>query len=115
MELSSPTHKWFVMSIFLKKSPKNICLYMIFNWLSVSFRYAVTLRDDLMFSLCCLSNRGLLCSSLIKELHLNGGILAGCKFIVMKCCLMNKEKALRSVLAMTHVNVIKLDILCFKI
>ena len=36
------------------KSPKNICLYMIFDWLSVSFRYAVKLRDDLMFSLCCL-------------------------------------------------------------
>ena len=65
------------------KSPKNICLYMIFDWLSVSFRYAVKLRDELMFSLSCLSNRGLLCGSLSKELHLNGGILAGCKFIVM--------------------------------
>ena len=88
---------------------------MIFDRLSVSFRYAVKLRDDLMFSLCCLSNRGLLCGSLSKELHLNGGILAGCKFIVMKFCLMNKEKALRSVLAITHVYVVKVDILCFKI
>ena len=68
-----------------------------------------------MFSLCCLSNRGLFCGSLSKELHLNGGIQAGCKFIVMKFCLMNKEKAPRSVLAITHVYVVKLDILCFKI
>ena len=37
------------------KSPKSICLYMTFAWLSDSFRYAVKLRDDLMFSLCCLS------------------------------------------------------------
>ena len=73
------------------KSPKNICLYMIFDWLSVSFRYAVKLRDDLIFSLCFISNQGLLCGSLSKELHLNGGILADCKFIVMKFCLMNKE------------------------
>ena len=29
-------------------------------------------------------------------------MLAVCKFIVMKLCLMNKEKALRSVLAITH-------------
>ena len=49
-----------------------------------------------MFSLCCLSNRVLLCGSPSKELLLNGRILAGCKFIVMKFCLMNKEKALRS-------------------
>ena len=75
---------------------------MIFYWLSVSFRYAVKSRDDLMFSLCCLSNRGLLYGSLSKELHLNGGILAGCKFIVMKFCLMNKEKALRPVPVITH-------------
>ena len=61
---------------------------MIFDWLSVSFRYAVKLRDDLMFSLCCLSNPGQLCGSLSKELHLNGGILATCKFIVMIFCLM---------------------------
>ena len=88
---------------------------MIFDWLSVSFRYAVKLRDGLMNSLCCLSNQGLLCGSLSKELHLNGGILAGCKFIVMKFCLMNKKKVLRSVLATTHVYVVKLDILCFKI
>ena len=97
------------------KSPKNICLYMIFDWLSVAFRYAVKLRDDLMFSLCCLSNRGLFCGSPSKEPLLNGRILAGCKFIVMKFCLMNKEKALKSVLAITHVYVVKLDILCFKI
>ena len=68
-----------------------------------------------MFSLCCLWNGGLLCGSRSKELHLNGGILAGCKFIVMKFCLMNKEKALMSVLAITYIYVVKLDILCFKI
>ena len=68
-----------------------------------------------MFSLCCLSNRGLLCGSLSKELHLNGGILAGCRFIVMKFCIMNKEKALRSVFAVIHVYVVKLDILYFMI
>ena len=94
------------------KSPKNICLYMIFGRLLVSFRYAVKLKDDLMFILCCLWNRGLLCGSLSKELHLNRGIMAGCKFIVMKFCLMNKE--LRSVLAITHVYVVKLDSLGFK-
>ena len=69
---------------------------MIFDWLSVSFRYAVKLRDDLMFRLFCLSNRGLLCGSLSNELHLNEGILAGCKFIVVEFCLTNKEKALRA-------------------
>ena len=42
-------------------------------------------------------------------------MLAGCKFIVMKFFLMNKEKALRSVLAVTHVYVVKFDILSFKI
>ena len=43
-------------------------------------------------------------------------MLAGCKFIVIKLCLMNKEKALRSVLAVTHVYVVvKFDILSFKI
>ena len=68
-----------------------------------------------MFSLCCLSNRGLHCGGLSKELLLNGRILAGCKFIVMKFCLLNKEKAPRSVLAITHVYVVKLDIVCFKI
>ena len=68
-----------------------------------------------MFSLCYLSNPGLFCGSLSKELHLNGRILAGCKFIVMKFCLMNKKKALRSVLAITHIYVVKLDMLCFKI
>ena len=92
------------------ESPKNICLYMIFDWLSVSFRFTIKLRDNLMFSLCCLSNRGLLCGSLSKELHLNGGKLAGCKFIVMKFCLMNKEKALSSVLAITRLYVVKFDI-----
>ena len=35
-------------------------------------------------------------------------MLTGCKFIVMTFCLMNKEKALRSVLAMTTVYVVKL-------
>ena len=30
-------------------------------------------------------------------------MMAGCKFIAMKFCLMTKEKALRSVLAITHV------------
>ena len=52
---------------------------------------------------------------LSNELHLNGGMVAGCEFIVMKFCLMNKEKALRSVLAITHVYVVKIDIVCFKI
>ena len=42
-------------------------------------------------------------------------MLACCKFIVMKFCLMNKEKALRSVLAITHVFVVKFDILCCEI
>ena len=32
--------------------------------------------------------------------------LAGCKFIVMKLCLKNKENVLRSVLAITHVYVV---------
>ena len=41
----------------------------------------------MMFSLCCLSNRELLCGILSKGLYLNGWILAGCKFIVMKFCL----------------------------
>ena len=49
------------------------------------------------------------------ELHLNGGILAGCKFIGMEFCPMNREKALKSLLAITHVHVVKLDILCFEI
>ena len=106
--------KRYTAKAFLK-SPKNICLYIIFDWLSVSFRYAVKLRDDLMYSLCYLWNRGLLCGSLSKELHLKRWILAGCKFIVMKFCLMNKEKALRSVLAITHIYFVKLDTLCFKI
>ena len=30
------------------------------------------MMDELMFSLCCVSNRGLLCGSLSKELHLDG-------------------------------------------
>ena len=66
--------------------------------------------DELLFSLCCVSNRGLLSGSLSKELHLDGGMLPGFKFIVMKFCLMNKEKAHRSVLAITHVYVVKFDI-----
>ena len=36
------------------------------------------------------------------ELHLGGWMLDGCKFIVMNFCLMNKGKALRSVLAISH-------------
>ena len=56
-----------------------------------------------MFSLCCVSNLGLLCGSLSKELHLDGGMLAGCKFVVRKFCLMNKEKVHRSVLAITRI------------
>ena len=74
------------------KSSKNICLYMIFDWISVSFRYAVKWGDYLMFSLCCLSNRGLLYGSLSNELHLNGGMLAGCKFIILKFSLKIKRK-----------------------
>ena len=70
-----------------------------------------------MSSLCCVPKRGLLCDSLnsdkVKlnvrsgeqwylpdsssmknvELHLDGWMLAGCKCIVKKYCLMNKEKA----------------------
>ena len=42
-------------------------------------------------------------------------MLADCKFIVMNFCLMTKEKALWSVLAVTHVYVYKFDILSFKI
>ena len=68
-----------------------------------------------MISLCCLLNRRLICGSLSKELHLGGGVLAGCRFIVMKFCLLNKKKELWSLLAITHVYVDKLDILCFKI
>ena len=33
-------------------------------------------------------------------------MLAGCKFFVIKFCLMNKEKVLGSVLAITHVYVV---------
>ena len=62
---------------------------MIFDWLSVSFRWAVQL-DELMLILCCVSNPELLCDSLSKELHLEGRILTGCKFIVLKVCLRNK-------------------------
>ena len=68
-----------------------------------------------MCSLCCVSNRELLCCSPSKELHLNGWMLAGFEFIVMKFCLMNKEKAPRSVLAITPVYVVKFNILSFKI
>ena len=42
-----------------------------------------------------------------------GWMLVGCKFIVMKICLMNKEQVLKSVLNITHVYVVNLDILCF--
>ena len=48
-------------------------------------------------------------------MHLDGGMLAGCQFIVMKLCLMNKETVLESMLTITHVYVVKFDILCFKI
>ena len=71
--------------------------------------------DELMFSLCCVWNHGLLCGSLNKELHLEGGMLAGCKCIVMKFRFINEEKALRFLLAITHVYVVKFDILCNKI
>ena len=45
--------------------------------------------------------------SSLKFVYLPCGITfgwmdAGCKFIVMKFCLMNKEEALRSVLAIRH-------------
>ena len=33
-------------------------------------------------------------------------MLAGCNFFVMKFCLMNKKKVLRSVLVITHVYVV---------
>ena len=59
------------------KSSKDICLYNIFDWLSVSSRYT-----ELMFSLCCIWNRGLLCGILSKELHLDGGMLAGCRLVL---------------------------------
>ena len=59
--------------------------------------------DELMHSLCVL-NLELLPK---QELHLERRMLAGCKFFVMKFCLMNKEKVLRSVLAITHVYVVK--------
>ena len=68
-----------------------------------------------MHSLCRVSNHKLHLCSLSKELHLERRMLAGCKFIVMKFCLMKKEKALRSVLAIIHVYVVTFDILCFKI
>ena len=83
------------------KSSKNICVYTMFDWLSVSFMYAVKLRLVLWMS--CLSNRGLLCG----RLHFDGVMLPGCEFIVMKFFLMNKEKALRSMLAITHVYVVR--------
>ena len=68
-----------------------------------------------MLSLCCVSNPELLCDSLSKELHLEGMMLTGSKFIFMKVCLRNKVNALRSVLVITQVYVVKFDILCFKI
>ena len=43
--------------------------------------------DELLFSLCSVLNHGLLCGSLSKELHLNGRMLAGYKFIDMKFAL----------------------------
>ena len=71
--------------------------------------------DELMHSLCRVSNPKLHLSSLSKELHLERRMLAGCKFIVMKFCLMNKEKALRPVLASYTYMLLRFDILCFKI
>ena len=68
-----------------------------------------------MHNLCCDSNPELHCGSLSNGLHLERGMLASCKFIVMKFCLMNKEKALKSELAVTHVYVVKFDSLCFTI
>ena len=47
-----------------------------------------------------------MCFDLSKDLHLERRMLAGCTFFVMKFCLMNKEKVLRSVLAITHVYVV---------
>ena len=70
--------------------------------------------DELMSSQCCVLNPELLCGSPSKELHLEGGMLACCKCIVTKCCLMNKETALTTVLAITHVYVVKFDIICFE-
>ena len=66
-----------------------------------------------MFRLFCLLNQSLFCGSQSKELYLDGGMLAGFRFIAMEFCLMNKENVLRSVLAITHVHV--LDTLCFNI
>ena len=42
----------------------------------------------------CFELWAVFCDSLTEELHLNGWMLAGCKIIVMKICLMNKWKAL---------------------
>ena len=42
-------------------------------------------------------------------------MLAGCKFIVMKLCLKNKENVLRSVLAITHVYVVTFYIMLLDI
>ena len=53
--------------------------------------------------------------SLSKELHFDGGMLAGCNSIAMKFRLMNNEKALRSLLAITQVYAVKFDILRFEI
>ena len=58
--------------------------------------------DKLMFNLCCLSNRGLLCGSLSKRLHLDRVMPAGCKFIVMKVCLMNKEREHSDLCLLSH-------------
>ena len=70
----------------------------------------------LSLHVCCILNRGLLCGSLgIGKIKLDfngitfGWMDAGCKFIVMKLCLMNKENALDTYY------VVKLYIICFKI
>ena len=39
-----------------------------------------------MFSLCCVSTPELLCGGLNKDLHLEEGMPAGCKFIVIHYC-----------------------------
>ena len=68
--------------------------------------------DELMHSLCCVLKLELLPK---PGTTFRTKMLAGCKFFVMKLCLMNKEKVLRSVLAITHVYVVTFDIVCLKI
>ena len=58
--------------------------------------------DELMHSLCVLNIELLPKQGTTSERRM----LAGCNFFAMKFCLMNKEKVLRSVLAITHVYVV---------